>query len=458
MKCLWIEDFNGETCKSESYTQLESTWISQMGLDKQNLIIKTNLFDALTFIKDNTAEFDCVLLDIRFPVNNGEQRDIDVYKTFFEGTITVEYFNKNIDKATGLLAFNYLIYNVRFPINRIAFFSANIKNKSNYPKLITEIFTLNDVESMKENLYKHSRRTDWTQDKISEIDNLNSKDMVEYWIEKNVATIDEVKGASTDSIITYNEAVGEFNKIGLNLKHGYSKTLDSIKNEKFYDNFILPNKTTYVEVRRAIIEMSLILKPYLKSNKPIISQNKPDNKYEKFYDICYYGNLVDAMLLLPLEIRDDNLSNTKNPRLANKFIKKEIINIVSSLEAYTYDLFPFKDNIGFIILKFIRNWSSHSILKENSYTPEFLAFTIYIAYDFYFDVNILNKNDKTKYNKYRKILSTFFNKEIEIEKSFPNIESVYKYYSNEGKTCRQDNGYKLSYNDLYECYYYITKL
>lgn len=450
MKYLWIEDFD---CKNgENFKILKANWICQLGISEQNLIIFKNLYDGLTFIRDNPSKFDCVLLDIRFPVNNGKQENLDVYNEFFIRTLTNKYFDDKSEKATGLLAFNYLIYSIRFPINRIAFLSANIENKLDYPKLIKEALEYEKLDSMKENLIKYARRNFNEPEKtikIEEIKEFISKEHVQNWI---ISNVNIVEGANSETKLTYNEAVKSFEEIGLILKYGYAKTNDKAPNIDFKKHFIKSNSTVYIEVRRAIIEMCLILEPYFNKEKSfnILNENllNIDESLKSFYGKCYYQNLVKSLLLLPLEIRDDNISNSQNKKLSYKLIKKEIFNIVSSLEAFNND--KLKSNKEYCILKLTRNWTAHSVLKDDSYTPEFLAFIIYIAFEFYFDFDKL-ESGKKEFQKYNNILCDKFKKIIQDVRNVELNEDVYSHYRKKGNTCREEKK-KLNNKDLFQCY------
>ena len=84
MRFLWVEDFNED---KGDRAALEARWKEYFGLDE--VIIKEDLKSALEYLDDreNFADFDGVLLDIRFP-SGGE----GIYEKYFSEIVTKKMY------------------------------------------------------------------------------------------------------------------------------------------------------------------------------------------------------------------------------------------------------------------------------------------------------------------------------------------------------------------------------
>lgn len=460
MKYLWIEDFDGSSGDSKEI--LKSNLIKQLSIDPNDLIIKENLTDGLTFIRDNPNEFDCAILDIRFPVNDSVD---DVYSEFLSDTLTEDYLQDKCEKGkgAGLLVFHYLVYKERFPIKRIAFFSANISNISNYPELIQKVLKLDDLDSQKEDLIKYARRQFESNldEKRSEIETLNSSKEVETWVQENVISTD-VEGSQNESQLTYNQAEQEFKKVGLNLSNGFAKVSGDTPNDDFFKNFTQKNNTSYVNSRRILIDMCLIIKPYLEQEyKDVNILNDYFRINEKayirnFFDKAYHLKLLQSVMSLPLDINDDKCSTNANRKNTNKLIQKEVFNLINPIESFRTSDIKYNYNEA-CVLKLARNWAAHSILEDNSYSPQFLAFISYLAFKFYFNFNKLNPKDQIKLGIHNDSLKKIFEKNLINIEPYSQKSDIYYCYNKLGKNCRDKNK-KLSNNKLFECYYHLLQV
>ena len=97
MRFLWVEDFNED---KGDRAALETRWKEYFGLDE--VIIKEDLKSALEYLDDreNFADFDGVLLDIRFP-SGGE----GIYEQYFSGIITPKLYRDYLEEGTGILLY-----------------------------------------------------------------------------------------------------------------------------------------------------------------------------------------------------------------------------------------------------------------------------------------------------------------------------------------------------------------
>ena len=149
MRYLWVEDFGED---SEDQEDKQYQWEEYFGIEDNILIY--SLEDALKCLDcfENRANFDAVLLDIRFPVLSDESifSISDIYKKYFENIITEKTFYKYAesdvmsDASSGILLFLALIYRYGYNWNNIAFVSANIDDTD-----LSDITTLKELITKK---------------------------------------------------------------------------------------------------------------------------------------------------------------------------------------------------------------------------------------------------------------------------------------------------------------------
>ncbi len=312
MKYLWIEDFNGGKDRNE----LEKHWRQYYGLDNSELIIKTNLKDALEYINDFPEGFDAVLLDINFPITLSQNSDEVIYNQYLENIITREFYEKNKTTGAGMLLFLYLILKTRFPKERIAFLSANIEESipSDIKKALSfveeekDIYNISDenfdsYNAMVESLSnKYGYVVDWKY--LDEIDDLS--DYIES-IKKALLTIN-MKGKNNNDAheisIKYNKAQEEFKKVGFSLSKAFPKPESEEKGQsKGFLTWMRNVESEYCRFRRCIIEMCNIVLSEL--NEDLIVFDKKYNNKSNDLSIMHFQELLHNMNLMPLIPTED---------------------------------------------------------------------------------------------------------------------------------------------------------
>lgn len=118
MRFLWVEDFNED---KGDRAALEARWKEYFGLDE--VIVREDLKSALEYLDDREhfADFDGVLLDIRFPSGGGE-----IYRQYFSGIITEKLYRDYEEGGTGILLYLALALRYSYNQERIAFISGNV--------------------------------------------------------------------------------------------------------------------------------------------------------------------------------------------------------------------------------------------------------------------------------------------------------------------------------------------
>lgn len=133
MKYLWVEDFDGNMNRKTN----EAYWMTYFSLEEENVILKTNLAEALEVITNEPNSFDAVLLDISLVNSNNDKiytkKHWDTwYEDYFQGYIDKDYYNDESHRrnGTGILLYLYLRERYHFPKERICFISAYAGNES----------------------------------------------------------------------------------------------------------------------------------------------------------------------------------------------------------------------------------------------------------------------------------------------------------------------------------------
>lgn len=454
MKYLWIEDFD-EKYGAERDILLKR-WKSQFSLNEvpeEDIITKEHLLDALNSAENSNIDFDFILLDIRFPIHKNSSSD-DVYNKFFETIYHREKFDKHQDKSTGILAYEYLTNIIHYPRERIAFVSANIEVKLIYPERINDALNEIKLDDMRYGIEAYLEDND-KEELCETVWKLNSKNEIIEWLNDNNIIEDNEDSSNIDSCRNYNEAFEELKSVGIKVLHAYSKTKDERINEDFKVNFLDKNTSTYIEIRRNLIEMSKLIQSNLASPRGEILDYDEDflgfdisdvmkrgeSKFINSYNCSYYYELLNIIKKLPLNLTEKDKNNT---------IKKTINEIVHSLEAFSRDGDYARMNL-FLPLKMIRNASAHSLTNDCDYDEIYLAFVVKLAYRFYFKIEHTNKFKKS-YEKYEDKISSIIqeNTTFDNSKKFNSINDLQKYYDKNNKN--------ISKQDVLDYYNHLKSL
>lgn len=480
MRGLWVEDFD-ETLNESKINILKDKWLEQLGLFDVKLEITKTLASSLTYINEKSNNIDFVILDINFPlfdaikdkenIKDGDNINSDyVYKEFFSGHIIEDYYKSKSDNGagTGILAYRYLTEVVRFPKDKIAFFSANvITSNAKYPAEIQDILkndNLGDaIEDLEDYINNENIHISFDPDSFHNIKDLKN------WIGDNISPINENSNENSnvniESTRIFTEAEKALEAVGTKIEHAYIKG-DSCC--EFYNNFYQNNNTDYVQLRYYIQEMSLILNKYLVNQKvdiDILTTNvhNLDKMCKNMYDKAYYSNVVNSVLKIPLNEKGFANSENKNNKNIVKILKNELINLIHSLEGFEQQ--NINDFNRFATLKLTRNWLSHSICSDKSFSIHVFAFIFMQVYHFYFDIDKLKIEDKIEYENYEKklidlterlqpksvkldeIISKFYK-----ENNFNSKKDIYTFYSDMGKRKKSRSFDKINYENLIKFY------
>lgn len=401
MRYLWVEDFDGEN----SYQNLtKRRWEHYFQISSP--ITFSNLEECLCYLDDlnNWYNFDVILIDIRFRVlkyDSDFDSEHELYKKYFSSFLTEDYFNKKCAQinndpysaSAGILLYLALIYRYQYPINQIAFVSANID----------ETFgSLSRFADMKEVLYK-AKLSDVNSDDIQEYNN-SAQDIYEFFfdimcvdaeklhvdikseiislpyiedeqwsdktiIEKAIDTLKETEIAikkvyrdlskNENSLsgqftyplnveIKYNTIKEEFYKIGIIVPNAFEKPIDNDNQNTIswtFKNWILSISTEYLRLRSVLLPLCLQLTKY--SNTYFTFNYMPKNDFL---------TIIRSLMLLFLNQKGINYEQFYFSFLRTLTIRFDKV-YPNPYKQYPNE--PAKE-----VLKLLRNWLAH-IEKRN---------------------------------------------------------------------------------------------
>lgn len=322
MKYLWVEDFN------KGYdNELEKIWKDYYCLNDKELIIKTNLEDAIEYIQNDLTRFDVVLLDINFPISISRNSDIDIYNKYLSNIITKDFFEKNKKTGAGILLFLYLILKMRFPKERIAFLSANIDNIPDDIKEALKYIDVDDINKITEEAYNEydALVADLNEDyegkfrfkSKAQIKEFNTEELKKYVYDikqqcESFSNINvEENEDSYSNKVKYNKAELAFKEVGFELSEAFPKPdMNQQGHDEKFADFILKIEKEYSKLRRYIIEMSIIID----LNDGSIIYNRYNNKknFDDEFLIIKYRNLLDNIKLIPFIIDTGDKEKDRN--------------------------------------------------------------------------------------------------------------------------------------------------
>ena len=326
MRYLWVEDFGG----GQNEEALKQKWLKWFQLENKDIIYKHSLVDAVTYINKNRNDFDAVLLDIRFPEQNNSSVK-DVYEKYFSNIVTEEFYEEKMKDdgcAAGIIAFMYLIFEERFPRDRIAFLSANISAPqiaSVLPKEIESIISMiENREKPDSEIYDFNEENVYGVEIKEFVDNSKGNEYIQYLrsIEyKNINSIQNqdraCKSNSNKSYLAYDEARDAFRNVGIELLHAYPKpeSNDIETNCTLTEKFIKKVESKYNVFRRNVISLAEILSENLEHDLIAINSKKYFNSNDDLYDQIYFNNILYEIQNLPLMIPEIKI-NAKLKQLA----------------------------------------------------------------------------------------------------------------------------------------------
>ena len=284
MRFLWVEDFNED---KGDRTALEARWKEYFGLDE--VIIKEDLKSALEYLDDreNFADFDGVLLDIRFPLG-GE----GIYEKYFSEIVTKKMYGDYLENGTGILLYLALALRYSYNQERIAFVSGNVDEGKNMRPLtdmvnllikfqheplsdidwedyrsqeeILATFNLETVKSRKVP-YLEDGTIDWDTASAELWDNLKDQNSADRILDRLSVVQREIRnesdGRKGSGSLKYSSVCRQFNDCGLVLPRAFEKPYkdQDEKSWSFYE-WKQGIETPYYVIRSGLIGMCRILR------------------------------------------------------------------------------------------------------------------------------------------------------------------------------------------------------
>ncbi len=284
MRFLWVEDFNED--KSDR-AALEARWKEYFGLDE--VIIKEDLKSALEYLDDreNFADFDGVLLDIRFP-SGGE----GIYEKYFSEIVTKKMYGDYLENGTGILLYLALALRYSYNQERIAFVSGNVDEGKNMRPLTDMVNLLikfqheplsdidwEDYRSQEEILatfylekiksrkmpYLEDGTIDWDTASAELWDNLKDQNSADRILDRLSEVQREIRndsdGRKESGSLKYSSVCRQFNDCGLVLPRAFEKPYkdQDEKSWSFYE-WKQGIETPYYVIRSGLIGMCRILR------------------------------------------------------------------------------------------------------------------------------------------------------------------------------------------------------
>ena len=284
MRFLWVEDFNED---KGDRAALEARWKEYFGLDE--VIIKEDLKSALEYLDDreNFADFDGVLLDIRFP-SGGE----GIYEKYFSEIVTKKMYGDYLENGTGILLYLALALRYSYNQERIAFVSGNVDEGKNMRPLTDMVNLLikfqheplsdidwEDYRSQEEILatfylekiksrkmpYLEDGTIDWDTASAELWDNLKDQNSADRILDRLSEVQREIRndsdGRKESGSLKYSSVCRQFNDCGLVLPRAFEKPYkdQDEKSWSFYE-WKQGIETPYYVIRSGLIGMCRILR------------------------------------------------------------------------------------------------------------------------------------------------------------------------------------------------------
>lgn len=412
MNVLWVEDFNGESDTTEE--TLREKVIIQYQLEDHVIIEYNNMKDALNYIKNNPFSFDIVLLDINLLDGSSVDDDLyqEIYKNYFCGVITKEFYRRYYKDSKGILLFQYLRESMKFSKNRIAFLSAYV------PKDFSEEHTLLFPEIKDEG--------------EGEENNINR--VYQTFHEKIKAGLGvEPLAFPKPKLI---ETVSNRPSRGKPMNEQLEKAKSSVNEPArvaFRETLYKVNSTEYDVFRRNIIEMSLIiLKAYEQSAStenpyfgkflkimeiPIFKTPTPDGQAGvDVFDEDYFESLLVKTKKLPLEMLGVQGVENGRKEEEDEVLRHYLRDLVFCADCFFNNFkdcpqVTLLDKGAVFVLKPFRNWLSHGGTGqkgENSDSVQHKQFIVPLFFRLVFDIpmigKLLSEEDLERYEKFETIL------------------------------------------------------
>lgn len=450
MRFLWVEDFNED---KGDRAALEARWKEYFGLDE--VIIKEDLKSALEYLDDreNFADFDGVLLDIRFP-SGGE----GIYEKYFSEIVTKKMYGDYLENGTGILLYLALALRYSYNQERIAFVSGNVDEGKNMRPLTDMVNLLikfqheplsdidwEDYRSQEEILatfylekikskkmpYLEDGTIDWDTASAELWDNLKDQNSADRILDRLSEVQREIRndsdGRKESGSLKYSSVCRQFNDCGLVLPRAFEKPYkdQDEKSWSFYE-WKQGIETPYYVIRSGLIGMCRILQENFSSAQGEAYASGLTDPFWRRAQLGWWKYLW----------RKTNEEETDNGPSKEQFIQehraawdREMCELLTSVpamlpamsasagaatlntqaEAAVREILRYVDGMGDIkpeprtrdldacclTMKLARNWTSHQGIRDM--TIENCGFLLALCLRGYFDISGLPERSRRDY-------------------------------------------------------------
>lgn len=450
MRFLWVEDFNED---KGDRAALEARWKEYFGLDE--VIIKEDLKSALEYLDDreNFADFDGVLLDIRFP-SGGE----GIYEQYFSEIVTKKMYGDYLENGTGILLYLALALRYSYNQERIAFVSGNVDEGKNMRPLTDMVNLLikfqheplsdidwEDYRSQEEILatfylekiksrkvpYLEDGTIDWDTASAELWDNLKDQNSADRILDRLSEVQREIRndsdGRKESGSLKYSSVCRQFNDCGLVLPRAFEKPYkdQDEKSWSFYE-WKRDIETPYYVIRSSLIGMCRILRENFSSAQGETYASGLTDPFWRRAQLGWWKYLW----------RKTNEEETDNGPSKEQFIQehraawdREMCELLTSVpamlpamsasagaatlntqaEAAVREILRYVDGMGDIkpeprtrdldacclTMKLARNWTSHQGIRDM--TIENCGFLLALCLRGYFDISRLPERSRRDY-------------------------------------------------------------
>ena len=450
MRFLWVEDFNED---KGDRTALEARWKEYFGLDE--VIIKEDLKSALEYLDDreNFADFDGVLLDIRFP-SGGE----GIYEKYFSEIVTKKMYGDYLENGTGILLYLALALRYSYNQERIAFVSGNVDEGKNMRPLTDMVNLLikfqheplsdidwEDYRSQEEILatfylekikskkmpYLEDGTIDWDTASAELWDNLKDQNSADRILDRLSEVQREIRndsdGRKESGSLKYSSVCRQFNDCGLVLPRAFEKPYkdQDEKSWSFYE-WKQGIETPYYVIRSGLIGMCRILRENFSFAQ---GEENASGLTEPFWRRAQLGWWKYLWRKTNEEETDNGLSKEQFIQEHRAAWDREMCELLTSVpamlpamsasaggatlksqaEAAVREILRYVDGMGDIkpepqtrdldacclTMKLARNWTSHQGIRDM--TIENCGFLLALCLRGYFDISRLPERSRRDY-------------------------------------------------------------
>lgn len=478
MRYLWIEDFNDG---SDTGDELKEKLLDFFDLYDDKLVIKNDLSSAIEYLenRDNFSDIDAILIDIRFDQGSNE----DIYEKYFKDIVTLEFFENNINDASGIMLYLLLIFRYHFSQQKMAFVSANIGNSNQKLAVLQEMVEIIVKSKYEELSYGEKKGYRTLNNNLRKILNISKEE--QSWAtfisdEEVIQNIDkgelikalqilpqifaekfEVdkvgKETKNKSMIQYQFVKNQFEKIGFVMPAAFEKPkIVESANKRYsfiqWEDELYSNP--YVSVRSNVLEMLNILEEEIHNN---FDKNSFVKRFLSlltcnFDELSYYD--ADFFLSYLSDIKDlFGIEKSDRSEYSESLILKEMSGLWEASAIPLYDntiksgkykydkekkeyvrddkkgtYFYYSEHQSYAChatMKIARNWIGHQGIHNINILD--IGFLMIINLRGMFEIEKMSEELRKKYIEYESKLMRIINSEVAVE---VELEKSLDYFCN----------------------------